>query len=235
MDGLLSKGVIYLKKLFVLLGCILFLTGCDVNYNLVINEDSFDETITMSFLKSQTSYDDLSVYLESKTPVTVNLNENRFYDVDMSDDSNYYNLIYKFKQDSDSISKAYFISNCYPNAQIINSDDVIQLSSGQEFMCFNGDDGLKADSIKINITTDLKVLSNNADSVSGNVYTWNIDGTNYNNKPINMRIQKPVNIVKKVSENTDSYLLLFIVIAILVLSLIVYLLIKFRAKKNNTI
>lgn len=225
--------MIFLKKLLVLLGCILFLTGCDVNYNIVIDEDSFDETITMSFLKSQTSYNDLSVYLESKIPATVNLNENRFYDVDISDDANNYNLTYKFKQDSDSISNAYFISNCYPNSQIINTDDVIELSSGQEFVCFNGDDGLKADSVHINITTDLKVLKNNADSVSGNTYTWTINSSNYNNKPIELQIQKPVTVEKVIKENDSSFTLIFVIIFMLLVIVLVLILVRFKTKKNN--
>ncbi len=227
--------MIFVKKLLVLLIVMFCLTGCDVNYNLVINEDSFDETITMSFLKSQTNYDDLSAYLRGKTPATLNSGETRYYDSDISEDANYYNLIYKFNHDSTSINNAYFIRNCYPNFEIINTDDKIELSSGNEFMCFNGDDGLKADSVNINITTDLKVLNNNADNVSGNTYTWNIDETNYNNKPINMQIQKPVKIENIIEENDSSFTLIFVIIVVLISILVVYLIIRFKTKKNNAI
>lgn len=222
-----------MKKLLVLLGCVLFLTGCDVNYDLVIDEDSFDETVAMSLLKNQTSYDDLSIYLENKIPVTINLYETKFYDVDIIDDSNYYNLIYKFKHDSDSISNSYFISNCYPNFKIINTDNMLELSSGQEFVCFNGDDGLEADSVNINITTDMEVISSNADNVSGNTYTWNIDETNYNNKPINMQINKSENIENVIKEHDNSFTLVFIVVTVLVTMLVLYILIRLKTKKNN--
>lgn len=223
-----------MKKLLLLLIVIFCLTGCDVNYNLVISEDSFDETITLSFLKSQNSYEDVSANLGVITPATLSSSETRYYDSDITEDSNYYNLIYKFNHDSTSISNAYFIRNCYPDLEIVNTNDKIEISTGNQFMCYYGDDGLKADSVNINITTKMNVLNNNADNVSGNTYTWTINETNYNNKPIEMQIQKPLDVQSVIEENDNSFTLIFVIVIMLLVILIVYLVIKFKTKKNNS-
>lgn len=224
-----------LKKLLGLFICILFLTGCTVNYDVTIDEDSFDESISLSFLKSQTSYNDLLVYKNDETPINVHGDENKFYDSQITENFNNYVLTYKYKHDMNSINDAYFIKNCYPNFSLVNSDQMIRISSGNQFMCLNGDDGLSADSVSITIKTDMKVISNNADKVSGNSYTWNIDETNYDNKPINLVIQRDMNVQDIIVENDSSFTLIFVVITVLVLLLVIFMVIRLKAKKNNAI
>lgn len=222
------------KKFILFIMCFFLVTGCDVKYDLTIDNDTFDETVTMSFLKSQTTYDDVSIYLENKTPISYNTSD-IYYDSSIEEDDNYYDLIYNYKHDFNGFIQSYFVTNCYPDFSIESNDKRITLYSGSQFMCFEGYDGLKADSVEINITTKLKVLNNNADEVNGNTYTWNIDDSNYENKPIEMTLEKAFQIEDVVSQSEASYLSFIIVTIIILVALVVVLFVKHKAKKNNNI
>lgn len=223
------------KKVLLFILCFFLVTGCDVKYDLTINNDSYDETITLSFLKSQNTYEDVSSYLEDKIPISYNSSERLYYNSKIEEDDNYYNLVYNYKHNTNTFMQSYFVSNCYPNFNIESNDEQIILSSGQQFACFVGDDGLSADSVEINITTKLKVLENNADEINGNTYTWNIDESNYNNKPIEMTLQKSFEIEDVVPQNEASNLSFIIVVAIIVVALVVFVFVKHKARKNNNI
>ena len=223
------------KKILLFILCFFLVTGCDVKYDLTIDNDSYDEIVTLSFLKSQNTYDDVSNYLEDEIPISYNPSEGVYYDSKIEEDDNYYNLIYNYKHDINSFTQSYFVSNCYPDFNVESNDKQIVLSSGSQFTCFEGDDGLSADSVEINITTNLEVLDNNADRVNGNTYTWNINESNYNNKPIEMTLQKSFEIEDVVPQNEASNLSFIIVIAISVVALVVFVFVKHKARKNNNI
>lgn len=223
------------NKIILLIVCLFLITGCDIKYDLVIDNDSFKENVTMSFLKSQTDYNDVSIYLSNKTPISNNVGETRFYNAKIEESNAYYNLIYNYNHDVDTIRQSYFITNCYPNFNIQNSDDKIALSSGTGFRCINGDDALQSDSVEINITTKLKVLDNNADIVNGNTYTWNIDKNNYQNKSLDMILQKSFDLNEVVVQSEASYLTGIIAAFIVVILLVIFIFIKIKQRKNNKI
>lgn len=222
------------KKFILFILCFFLVTGCDVKYDLIIDNDTFDETVTMSFLKSQTTYDDVSIYLENKTPISYN-SSGVYYDSKIEESDNYYDLIYNYKHDFNEFRQSYFVTNCYPNFSIQSNDKQIILSSGSQFMCFAGDDGLKADNVEINITTKLKVLDNNADEVNDNTYTWRINNSNYENKPIEMTLEKAFQIEDVIPQSEASNLFLIITIAVFLVALVVVAFVKYKAKKNNNI
>lgn len=223
------------KKILLFILCLFLTTGCDIEYDLNINNNSYDETITMSFLKSQNNYSDISIYAENKTPITNNPDDNNYYESKIEDNENYYDLIYHYKHDLDSFRQSYFLSNCYPDFDIEDNDKQIVLSSGNTFMCFQGDDGLKADSVKVNIVTELKVLDNNADIVNGNTYTWTINENNYQNKPIEMLLEKSLEIEDIIPRSEASNLSFIVVAVIIFVALIVIVFVRHKAKKNNNI
>ncbi len=231
-----------MKRICLLFLCVFFISGCDVEYDLTINNNGiFDESVTMSFLKSDTDYNDVLAYKNSKIPVSRNVGDAPFYNSRVLDNGKYFDLIYSYTYDSDDISNSYFISNCFNGFDIVNNDDSLVLSSGNRFGCYIGDDGLKADSVKINITTELDVSYNNADEINGNTYTWNIDENNYLNKEINLTLKKDngfsLNNIENsvVSNNDSSFIMGIIVVFIIVSGVLIYLFVKHRNRKNNDI
>lgn len=221
------------KNFLLLLFSLLLVTGCDVNYNLTIDANNFDEKITLSFLKQNTSYDEVLVFYNDKTPVSVDPDENKFYNTSLNDTGDYYNLNYNYNHNIDSIKNSYFIRNCYPDFKVDMNDNELVLSSGSNFLCLNGQDGLKADKVKINIVTKLKVLSHNADTTHNNTYTWNLDSSNYNLKSINMKIQRDSVLNQLKEKNEASYMLGILFLLIVIVGFLVFIYVKYKAKKNN--
>lgn len=227
-------------KKFLLIICLVFLmTGCDVNYNITIDEDIFDENIVLSFSKSNTSYDDISFYPDNKIPVYPTEKDKKFYNSKIVENTDSYDLIYSYKHDFYSLKNSYFINNCYHNMSITESDDRIVIDSGEDFACFIGDDGLRADSLKINVTTKLKVISNNADTVNGNTYTWIINENNYLAKKVSLILEKNDDfslsdiVLQNDEQASASSMTGIIVIIIVIVSILIYLFVRHKLRKNN--
>ena len=228
-------------KKWLLIICLAFLmTGCDVTYNLTIDEDTFDENIVLSFPKSNTSYDDVSFYPDNKVPVYPTEEDKKFYNSKIVESVNSYDLIYSYSHDFYSLKNSYFINNCFHDMMITESDNQIIINSGDGFACFIGDDGLRADSMKININTKLKVIENNADSVNGDTYTWIINENNYLGKEIYFKVERnnksgglttlKENIIK---EDGASSLTIVIVLSIMIIGGLIYLFVRYKKNKNN--
>lgn len=230
-----------MKKILLLFICVFLITGCDVNYSVTINEDeTFDEKITMSFVKTIFDGNNLKIAEDNKTPISVAPNETKFYNSEIIDKGNTYDMVYSYKHDINSVKQAYFIANCYPKLNITNSDEEIMINTGNGFACFIGDDGLKADSVKINITTKLNVLENNADSVSGDTYTWNINENNYLDKSIYFRLERVNNssVLSNlrddvIQKNSATSVTAIIVILIVIVICLIYLFVRYKRNKSN--
>lgn len=217
-----------MKKVLLFIVCILMLTGCDVEYNLTIDNYSFDEKITLSLLKQDISFENMKDYLKNKIPISNERYETRFYESSIDVHENSYDLVYDYSHDFNSFKQGFFVNNCYTDISIDEEADEINISSGQDFKCLNPDNGLVADNAKINIKTKLEVLDNNADSVNGDTYTWNIDRNNYETKTINLKLKR-TNIKKY-----DFSFIIYIVIPIIVIA-IVFVLAKNKVRKINQI
>ena len=226
-----------MKKLILIISLLFLVTGCDVNYNITIDENTFDENIVLSFSKSTTSYDDISFYPDNKIPVYPTEKDKKFYNSKIVEKSNSYDLIYSYKHDFNSLKNSYFINNCYHDMRITENDDQIIINSGKNFACFIGDDGLRADSLRINITTKLDVSSNNADEVNGNTYTWIINENNYLDKEVNFTLKKNNSFgLENINIQSDSESLStmwIIVISIVLIGGIIYLFVRYKLRKNN--
>lgn len=223
-------------KKFLLIFLVLFLTGCTAQYDLTINAENIVEDVTVSLPKEILERDMLTPYLSSNNNLVYPGSEfNDVYSTSLDEDNNNYYLSYNYTHDYDKFSQSLFLNRCYENVSVVNNDNQIVLSTSDTFMCLNMmDDGFYLDSADIRIQTDMEVVNNNADKVVGNTYIWNIDSDNYNNKSINIQIKKPVNVMEVVSDNETFYLMLFIVIAILVVALLVYVFVRSKAKRNNS-
>lgn len=217
-----------MKKLLLVIVCIFMLTGCDIEYNLTIDNDSFDEKIVLSILKQDTSFENMTDYLKNKIPISNERYETKFYEPSIDVHENSYDLVYDYSYDLDSFKNGFFVNNCYTDINITEDGDILNISSGKDFRCLSPDNGLIADSAKINIKTKLEVLDNNADSVNGDTYTWNINRNNYETKTINLKL-------KKVNENNfDFSFIIYIAIPIIIFG-VIFVLAKNRIRKINKI
>lgn len=217
-----------MKKILLFFICLFLITGCDVTYNLTIDDDTFSEQIIIPFSRQTTTEEMMIKYLKNKLTITTDRYEDTYYNMGVETTTDFYNLIYDYKFDYDGFKKSFFVDICYPNMKITENDGEFIIASGKNFKCLNPDNGVIADSVKINIKTDLEVVENNADSVNGDIYTWNIDYNNNETREINLKLKKQE--VKK----EYNFLFIYIVGTVIVIGFI-YVFIKSKFKVVNNI
>jgi len=197
-------------KKCLLLVLVLILSGCTLEYNLVIDESTFEEVITINEndstkLNSPVAEGTTMTYKNRvdwlvTTPIYVYKNSNvspyeedgiidgvKYYEKQKIVTGEEYGVSLITNGEIDEINDLRSLSHCYEIARVLNNKDEYVISTSFKNMCFENYPLL--DELTINITTDMKVTSNNADSVSGNTYTWKITRANYDNKSISLAMQ----------------------------------------------
>jgi hypothetical protein len=227
------------KKIILLMLVTLLFSGCSVKYNLYINDDlSVNEKITAS---------ENSKSLRTNTGETPKTAANSLFELYKIDGVNYsFSIVEKETNTTGMASTSfksleeyedYFKSDIIKEVNISKKDSYITLDFKQDVALSEyASRSLIYDDIEVNIEIPFKVTENNADSIDGNTYTWNItkDGklkdikvTFNTNETRNSRI---IDLgFFKINVKYSIALAVGIVLILLVIALIVYI----NNKKNN--
>lgn len=187
-----------MKKIILLIVILLITTGCTCEYNLKIDNNKYSEEIIIN-AKTVSEKDNFSNNWEipiNKDDYDIGL-DTESDDIDYSQIYNYRtsgnSLIFNYDFNRSEYNNSTAVYNCYNKLTATSQSGSTIISTSREVLCFDKYPNLT--DVVINITVDRPVKSNNADSVSGNTYTWNINRNNASNKPINL--------VLGASENND--------------------------------
>lgn len=237
-----------MKKLLNLILIILLITGCTVEYNIKITNDFIDETTSIlnyekdkwdnnMYLYNGEKYKDM-INEQLKTPAPVYKDSNinpydpynkvdgvEYYDQTLISNTDVYGIRYKYKIPIDKYNNSINARMCYSDFDIVYNQQYINISTSEEFKCFNYYDML--DKIEVNVTTswDYEIVSSNADKEEDGKYTWIITKENASNKPIEISVKKVFN----------WRLILIIIVPILLVSTIIYIGLRKKLSKNNQI
>lgn len=237
-----------MKKLIIPLIAIFTLTSCTFQYNIKINKNTVDEIDKMINLDRKTWNSEEYIFggytfkdrvaeeLEIATPVYRSTPVNpydetykepgaAYYEKSLIQNTNEYGLEYKYKHAIKEFGDSSAFTHCYNEVDVENTDKILSIETSDEFVCFDQFEYL--DEVEVNVSTswDYKVVSNNADKVKNNKYTWIITRDNAQNKPIKIELQKVFN----------WRLMLIIAIPIVIVAVIVYFLLKNRLSNNSEI
>ncbi|MFI3261020.1 MAG: hypothetical protein R3Y13_04855 [bacterium] len=177
-------------KKVILLVCVLLLSGCEVEYNLVIEGDIIKE---MSSTKHSTNEEE---YIETATLTSIyqsyynkniplyNNDENfNYHTFEPLGEVEYYDVSYNNKVLSGEaefsitkFSNSYLLNNC-ATVMVTRSGDTVKINSDNVYKCFNQFELLEE--IVINIETDEVVVYSSADYKTDNVHTWIINANDY--------------------------------------------------------
>lgn len=224
-----------MKKIIIIFIFLFLLTGCSCNVNVKIENNFITKNISINIpyeeRNDKTTYDYIkdSVYeIKNDTEILYS------YNVTSSKDSNpltasISNNIYDINFDNT-------IYYCYDNQTISYENNIFRVSTSDKFTCF--DDYPILDNVYINLTTEYKVIDNNADNVSNGVYTWHITKDNPY-KSINLTLDttkenEEYTSVEKQKENTNKTILI-VVTFLLITSLIFGIGFVIKSKKSNKI
>lgn len=179
------------KIIGLLLG-ILTLTGCSATYNLEITEDIFEESFVINanidniYTTKESLYDayleEYPVYIDQEfmyyDPYTRNENYS-YYDKSYQETTDGYMFSYRYIYEADEINRARSIQSSYDSVSFgyIDEEDYHYISLRNPII-FNNNNNLTALTINLSFDNDAVVLSNNADLVNGNTYTWQLNPTN---------------------------------------------------------
>ena len=172
------------KKIILLILVTLLFSGCSVQYNLYINSDlSVNESITAT----ENTYQ-----LRTNTGQEPKVAANTLFDVykikgidyNVTTTSNEDNTITKVSTKFDSLEdyEEYFTSDIIKEVKVTQKDKYITLEFEQEVPLTDyTSKSLVYDSVEVNINMPFTVTNHNADTVSGDTYTWYINKNWYIN------------------------------------------------------
>lgn len=213
-----------MKKL-CLVFAILIVTGCSANYKLNINSNFVEEEASIKVPFDVIDANSLKKQATSRTAYDGNL-----YNFNEKKDSNNYLLNYSYKYGVGDYSKSTILQKCYEKSGIENTDDVFSISTSDRFNCIEMEDDFYLDEVNVVIETDLKVLDNNADEKNGNTYIWNIDYSNYMNKPIVFKAEK--NIFDKAKSFVLDIRIISTLLILFIIGFSLYWFIKYLKRKH---
>jgi hypothetical protein len=218
------------KKNILLAVLIILLTGCSVNYNLVFKDDLIEETITITPENTQEKQN-AQQFENRDYYAIIDANNQKKYKKTIESDGNY---IFNYKYDFSNFKNSRFTS-CYDAYTLTNDSGIITLSTSKKFKCTTYDYN-EVENITINISTEYKVVENNADEIDGNVYKWHINKNNKDNKPIkfsyNKNKKRKITLKEFLEQNKIS---IMIIASALSLFIIITISIYIKHKRVNKI
>lgn len=239
------------KKFVILLALIMITTGCSVNYEITLDDESIKELVQVT--EKQVNITENSAYktgidvkLNLPQHVYINANVNpydetqiiegvEYYEKNLIDNGDLYGLSLSYNHLIDKYNYASTINQCYQNISVVKNDNTIALSTSRNNLCFKKYENLEEINISINFDSKkYEVLTQNADQCKNGKCTWNINTSNYNDKSIVIELEKKSTVNNKNNQNSIVILIGFIII-IIVIGLLIYFIGSKTNKNKNEI
>ena len=236
-----------MKKIVFGVLLLLILTGCDVQYDLVVtNKEKITETITVSVDNQIIENNSMTIdeYLDYYSSLYENNPGYAGINIDTKKGDTYSSFIAKNEYSSlDDYITSYTFKNMFNSATIERVGSYISFTTKKNVYLENiKNDQLvseqsKYDSFKISIKFYNKLANHNADEVDekNNIYSWNID-ENSTKDYIYFKISPDVRydvMIKDIIQNNILLISIIGGISLLVIIFVLYVMIKM--KKNNEI
>lgn len=204
-------------KLLFLFTFVCLLSGCTAEYNVEIYND--EVRVDSSLVERNPSRWEESVF-------NISYREMIDWKTTGDEDSPVAEGIYKISADNElgmGLKNKYKllgeyknspgIKACYQYFNIIEEEENIILSTSVKNTCF--DEYPMLDNITINLKTNHKVVSSNADLVNGYHYTWNLSSQNKDDAGISLIIKKDEYIFNYENEFVKKIMYFGIIIGII--------------------
>jgi len=179
-----------LKKLLAIFFISFLMTGCSVEYHLTVEKESIKEKITFTYINNEENKKTVENIMNNQYAVyyDIDLNKTEYYNKELTSDRKNMYITYTYDYLPKNLIKSNMINSCYYKKDVLQDDNYIILKTEGAFSCLYDDYSRILDNAVIKIETKYKVEKHNADKVSGNVYIWKIDDSNYKDKPIYIKI-----------------------------------------------
>lgn len=209
----------YIKLIFVFV-IIIFIAGCKKEYNLYVYDNKIVEKFHME-IESENKYTKL--YSGNINPLHGNFTDIYKKNLEKKGKKDILDLEYTYTPEL--FANANSINQCFDERKVTySSDNYFEIILGKPNGC------MFKENYTINIITDNVVVSNNADKVTGNKYSWNVKNDGKSNFNLKIKIKK--GDLKRKKNNSNIVIYIVVGIIIISFSAVIYFTYK-RRKKNN--
>lgn len=214
-------GMFKIKKILLMFILILLLSGCSVEYNVSLENDSFKENGSLiekkenkdNLSKNGFSFEEQINYTYQSMHDVLNgqeMEKTQSFELKKIDTDKEIGLTYSNELKQNKYYLSPIIRQCYDNVSVKNSNNNIKISTGNYFKCFDYYELLN--NVTVNFTTNYKVVNNNADEIKDNTYTWFINKNNFKNKEISIEIDKSeISYNTLLDEKESNVLIVFLI------------------------
>lgn len=229
-----------MKRIIILI-CFIFFTGCKAEYNVVYENDQIKESFSIIFLDNEVSFkNSINDYYNNSTLIVD-------YNIDTGDMSNseiilkypIYNksIINKDGEYGFQLGYDYELVGDYKNSSIVHSlfdnfiinDNFFKAYDIKDiFLNYND-----LEEIVISFKTDKKVESSNADKVEDDIYYWNINKDNWENKTISLTYSNSKDNHIKNVVNSNSSNILYIILGVIGIGILISVIVIYEKVKNS--
>lgn len=186
-----------MKKIILMIICMLFLTGCDLTYEINFDYNNIDEqinaTFDMNIYEFAETIDGDGFYLEKelaeeKIPSLKEYKDYYKKQIKVSGNTSDVKLSYRYNYDN--FENSYLIHRCFEKAYVKNTDEFLYVSLGGNFKCFKEDD------VRIKVSSKYDVIKHNANDYKDGYYIWDIKIAEDDNK-VELHLSKDIQEKKK--------------------------------------
>lgn len=214
-------GMFKMKKILLMFILILLLSGCSVEYNVSLENDSFKESGSLTEKKENKdnvskngfSFEEQINYTYQSMHDVLNgqeMEKTQSFELKKIDTDKEIGLTYSNELKQNKYYLSPIIRQCYDNVKVKNDNNNIKISTGNYFKCFDYYELLN--NVTVNFTTNYKVVNNNADEIKDNTYTWFINKNNFKNKEISIEIDKSdISYNTLLDEKESNVLIVFLI------------------------
>lgn len=227
-----------MKKCLLLVISIILLSGCTAEYNLDFDDDKFVESLNIETTSDHLDYENVKNYswpksidyrITGASEAPEKVEGVTYYDYDSYEDEEKAGFTYSYTMNAEQYRNSAIVHSCFSNVSLItnekNSTYTLQTSNG--FECFSKYPPLEK--VTINIKTDKNVVDTNADSIKGNIYSWEITAGNASSK----NIMLSTSTKEVVEEKETNIILILIILAVFFIGIIVLIKVKNKKYRGN--
>lgn len=220
-----------IKKILLIFILVFMLCGCSVEYNVTLDDETFKETGFLIEKKENKDYVSKNGFtFEKQLDYTYQsmhdiLNgqeteKTQSFELKKIDTDKEIGLNYSNELEQNNYFLSPILRQCYDGVSVKNNNSYIKISTGNYFKCFDYYELL--DNVTVNFTTNYKVVSNNADEIKENTYTWFINKNNYKTKEIAIQIDKSVVSNNTTLDEKESNILTIFLIGTLLVAIFIF-------------
>lgn len=169
-------------KLVFLLLIVLLISGCEVKYNIKLDNGKISEEIIIPY---DSTYDDS--YSNDYYYDVIN---GKKYSSNIESIGGTKKFVLRSKKvDITNLTNNDLYDFCYDSINVLLEDNIYYIGTSANFKCMTYD-YLDIDTFELNIITYNRVIKSNADKNKLNTYTWILNRDNFNNKNITFVVSK---------------------------------------------